>query len=367
MEHIRSFQIHDYKGIHNLELKELNSINILTGDNNSGKTSVLELLSTLDFPEKISTWGQCVRISGSRLRNRDYFNAFYNIFPVDKEKNEISYTFHTSEDLINTVKLEAVIEDAQVTEREMHRINGFIKTGSQKQEDELIDTFCMNLYTYINDGMVDKNKIYAFQTILPRLGAGYKKQNFHFYNTVYISPVDHASGELYLNEVLSDTEFYEEMLNILKIFDKNIISINALKSENNPFFPEYMILKKNQQKALPVGAYGDGMKKAMLLLSAVVKAKGGILLLDEFETAIHTSAMDSIFAWVLKSALKLNVQVFLTSHSKEAIDKVLKCSEELQPYINLYTLYNVDGKNYVRSMNCQEAIDAKDNLGLELR
>lgn len=32
-------------------------------------------------------------------------------------------------------------------------------------------------------------------------------------------------------------------------------------------------------------------KKAILLISAVVSAKNGILLLDEFETAIHTSAM----------------------------------------------------------------------------
>ena len=43
-EHIRELFIHDYKGIHELKLQHLNSINILTGDNNSGKTSVLEVL-----------------------------------------------------------------------------------------------------------------------------------------------------------------------------------------------------------------------------------------------------------------------------------------------------------------------------------
>ena len=58
------------------------------------------------------------------------------------------------------------------------------------------------------------------------------------------------------------------------------------------------------------------MKKAILLISAVVNAKNGILLLDEFETAIHTTAMNKVFSWILKSCLKLNVQLFLTSHSK---------------------------------------------------
>lgn len=43
-QHVRELFIHGYKGIHELKLEQLNSINILTGDNNSGKTSILELL-----------------------------------------------------------------------------------------------------------------------------------------------------------------------------------------------------------------------------------------------------------------------------------------------------------------------------------
>ena len=80
----------------------------------------------------------------------------------------------------------------------------------------------------------------------------------------------------------------------------------------------YKILSKSNKKALPLNVYGDGMKKAILLMSAVIAAKDGILLLDEFETAIHTSAMNKTFKWIIESCKKLNVQVFMTSHSKEA-------------------------------------------------
>ena len=89
--------------------------------------------------------------------------------------------------------------------------------------------------------------------------------------------------------------------------------------------------------------------------------------MDEFETAIHTSAMDSVFSWILESAKRLNVQVFLTSHSKEAIDKVLKGRKELQPDIQVYTLYKKAGRHLVRAMTCEEAINAQESLGLELR
>ena len=127
------------------------------------------------------------------------------------------------------------------------------------------------------------------------------------------------------------------------------------------------VFVKNHTKALPLTVYGDGMKKAILLLGAIMNAKDGILLLDEFETAIHTSAMDTLFSWLLESALKLNVQVFLTSHSKEAIDKVLRCNDELASDINIYTLYKTQDENLVRMLTRQEAIDVQENLGLELR
>lgn len=63
----------------------------------------------------------------------------------------------------------------------------------------------------------------------------------------------------------------------------------------------------------------------------------------------------------------MNVQVFLTSHSKEAIEKVLKCNEELRSDIHVYTLYRKEDRHLVRTMTCEEAINAQECLGLELR
>lgn len=360
---VKDFTIHAYKGIHDLNLNHLNLINILTGDNNSGKTSVLELLSTLENPQNTDAWMLCSRVGLVRGRGRSFFNGFYNMFPIDDDEKKISYTFIDSDNISNTIALSAEIEETQISEKEMYRLNRLYRRGSAKQEDEIIDTICMHLYTCINNERVNEDYIYDFQTSISRV----INNEVCFYKTTYVSPVDHAGSMINLNRILSEPELYEEMLKILQTFDENIININALKDDSNPFFTEYMVLTRNHSKALPLNAYGDGMKKAMLLLSSIIRARDGILLLDEFETAIHTSAMDSIFSWLLKSAIDLNVQVFLTSHSKEAIEKILQCSVELQPYINLYTLYNYEGKNYVRMMTCQEAINAKDNLGLELR
>ena len=48
--------------------------------------------------------------------------------------------------------------------------------------------------------------------------------------------------------------------------------------------------------------------------------RGGVLLVDEFENAIHTELLMEFTRLVQDLAVELNVQVFLSTHSKEAID-----------------------------------------------
>ena len=48
--------------------------------------------------------------------------------------------------------------------------------------------------------------------------------------------------------------------------------------------------------------------------------RGGVLLVDEFENAIHPELFTEFTRLVQDLASELNVQVFLSTHSKEAID-----------------------------------------------
>ena len=362
-KHIRQIDIEAYRGIQDLSLRNLNSINIWTGNNNSGKTSVLELISGLRDPYSILAWTGMILNRVSRARKKLFYRELYNLFPIDAEQKKIGYEFLDDSGIKRKIELKADIEEIQLPEQEMLRINRLTKTGEQKETENMIDAKYMKLTTYVNEQKTGEDILYDFQNSVPYL----VKEKDIFLRTVYVSPIDHVQENLYMSYILSDLEMYEEMLLMLRTFDENVIGISAIPTDENSSTPEYMILTKNHKRALPLNVFGDGMKKAILLLSAVLRAKDGILLLDEFETAIHTSAMDSVFSWILKNAKRLNVQVFLTSHSKEAIEKILKCSEELQPDIQVYTLYQRTDKHLVRTMTCEEAINAQDHLGLELR
>lgn len=343
--HIFNFMINGYRGLKNLELRSLNHINILTGNNNSGKTSVLELLSSLENPQDIFTWIKMCRPPGN------CYTGVLNFFPANSERLQIDYAYSNAS--LEHVHMGAEVEEVRILKSEMdsHRFEDV-----HVKEDDYVDA--KRLHVEIKTGSsAGSYYLYDFQTRV--LGSKFSSKLFP---SVYISPNAHAEGRVLLDEVMESPTLYREMMRILHEFDDSIM--NIIKSGNAA---EYMILSDKYRKAMPLSVYGDGMKKALALLAAVVKAKDGILLLDEFETAIHTSAMNHIFSWILQNAQALNVQVFLSSHSLEAIGKVLRCDPALQDKINLYTLYNKDGKNLVRKMSCEEAIKAQDDWGVELR
>ena len=349
--HIKNLKIDSYRGVKNLELNNLADINVLTGDNNTGKTSILEVLRSLNSPTEIESWHSSLRMPEAVLNsnNLSFFESTKMLFNI--ENNIIKYNYVIEEETEITIKNE--IEDISLSGDSINKLSAI----ELFEKNKLYPLKKMNLYFYKNEELVNEETIYEIRHIRNK-----NKLKNKIFNTIYVSPFQHIEETMYLDNVLNEPILYQEMLEVLKEFDDNIISINAGKSGNSVV---YKILSKTG--SLPLNVYGDGMKKAILLISAVVKAKNGILLLDEFETAIHTTAMNKVFSWILKSCLKLNVQLFLTSHSKEATEKILNCCPELQEKINLYTLYKKETQTVARRLAAKQAIEVYEDFGLELR
>ena len=369
--HIKEFTVHDYKGIHELTLKDIAPINILTGDNNSGKTSLLELLATTDNPANLWSWLPAIRVNSSNYHgfyhNSTYFEGFYNLFPCNQGKRKvIEYEWLNMIEARYKWQLSGTIFNTQIFESELNKINNIVLVGTQNPENEkgrLLDTQGIKLSFSSNGTCLKESK-----TIYDRqLRMSENKPIFMNYNIIFVSSVENEHYYYYLNHILQDPEAYSLLEDMLKVFDPDIITLNAIKSDIAPSIVNYQILSKRHNQSLPLSAYGEGMKKAAYLLGALYVAKNGILLIDEFETGIHTSCMDQVFSLLLENALKLNVQIFMTSHSKEAISKVLRLSPDIQKNIALYTLFMYKGKNYARRVNCQEAIKMQEELGMELR
>ena len=311
--HISDINIKSFRGIKNLELKNVNQINILTGDNNNGKTSILEVIQSYQNPVDIREWRSLLRRNGQGRMSSDitYYEGFYDLFNINDDEKKIEYSISLNSGENHKVSMSAKESVEEILEKDYESLRGFAITGGDGQQDDNVRTVPkMKINISFDEKAVCEQEIYDGQVVLALKNDEACAEYAYDGRIIYISPVRHAEGSVYLRR---------------------------------------------------------GMKKAVLWMSAVIAAKDGILLLDEFETAIHTSAMTRTFKWILETCVKLNVQVFLTSHSSEAIDKLLKCSPDSLNRISVYTLYKNDEGMSVRQLSGRKAIEAQDEMGLELR
>ncbi len=85
-------------------------------------------------------------------------------------------------------------------------------------------------------------------------------------------------------------------------------------------FNRFLVSHDDFDKAPDLAAFGEGVRRVFEVGLLFAGVRGGVLLVDEFENAIHTELLVGFAGLVRELAVELDVQVFLATHSKEAID-----------------------------------------------
>lgn len=70
---------------------------------------------------------------------------------------------------------------------------------------------------------------------------------------------------------------------------------------------------------VPLNSLGDGVSRLFQIILALVSARDGVLLVDEFENGLHWSVQAQVWALVFRLAKDLKVQVFATTHSRDCV------------------------------------------------
>lgn len=157
--HISDIYIRSFRGISNLELKDIKLINILTGDNNGGKTSVLEVIQSIKNPFDFRTWRSLIR-RGERIsviRGMSYYEGFYDLFDINKEEKIIEYDVCLINGQKYNVKVIAERVEEEIMEKDLVKLQG---DYNAMDEDSLQDNFLnvskLNLKE-LDEGNVQQN------------------------------------------------------------------------------------------------------------------------------------------------------------------------------------------------------------------
>ena len=363
MAFLENLQIKTFRGINNLSISRLGQINIIVGDNNCGKTSMLEAVELLRTSGNLAN---LYRIARQRdeyafLGSSSIYDNFICLFPHDGSRLNIDVS-----GICNSKEISCKIEGRQETvlleAKELEK--AVLKLNTDLLGELETEVFNGSIETkYGIDSKTEKISINRYSRV-----SGTPLSTKDKFNIVYVAPFEHLRGKV-LSQIVKNVQYKEICIKALQLFDSDIEDALILRSDigNRPV--EYLRHKKLEN--MPVATYGDGIKKVLALSNKIAQAAGGILLIDEIETAIHKKYYDDIFRFVVKACKAFDVQVFITTHSLEAIDGILATqdyeSQAESDDIKVVTLKREGDNTYSRVLSGREVFINRESYGFEVR
>lgn len=361
MAKIDSLMIDSFRGIKDLYLENLNNVNLIVGPNNSGKTSILEAIELLRFYSD----GLFNAYRVARARENTFFklNSPYetimNMFPKNDpmkkieisgicEGKEFNYRFSGKEEKVF----------ADFIGKDPYSRNKFAHMSGE------VDGFNGGIMMYY--GNHDERQMVSFNRYSSISGATNRdKRGFPI---EYVSAFAHVQGNT-IREIVRNEEYKRICVEVLKQFDNKIEDIKTLPGDVTNQVVEYLYHKELGN--MPLSTYGDGVKRALVLANAIAKANNGILLIDEIETSIHEQLYDDIFRFVLKACALYNIQLFITTHSLETVDSLLKTqdynSQSDSDNISVITLKKDGDKTLSRNLSGRHVSENREAFNFEVR
>ncbi len=131
-------------------------------------------------------------------------------------------------------------------------------------------------------------------------------------------------------------------------------------------FNRFLVSHQDFDRAPDLSSFGDGLRRIFEIGLLFAGVRGGVLLIDEFENAIHTGLLIPFTRMVQELAVELNVQVFLTTHSKETLDAFIG-NEYNTEDIAGYAIGRDDGSAGVQRFDGNKLLRLHRALDFDLR
>ena len=131
-------------------------------------------------------------------------------------------------------------------------------------------------------------------------------------------------------------------------------------------FNRFLVSHQDFGHAPDLSSFGDGMRRIFEVGLLFAGVQGGVLLIDEFENAIHTALLVPFTRMVQELAVELNVQVFLTTHSKETLDAFIGNGYKTEDIAG-YAIGRSDGRAGAQRFDGNKLLRLHKALDFDLR
>ena len=340
---IQNLQINSFRGLKRLNLSDLGWVNILVGKNNSGKTTILEAISIVCNPldpfQWIGTSERRLNIGRAPTALRPSLESIKWLFP--QESNDLN----ARQQYQGEIEISA---SGSINISVLATISEIYSIGAEKADEEAPSIEAEDVNTleteYARSGIELEVLSTAPSDGQPKLFDYEIEETFQFWEDERFVQRKRSRGKALVNHVtvypsysssdvilaLRLTQITKEgtkkdLLEVVKLFDPEILDLHVLATSQNR---SSLYIEHRKLGLAPFYTFGDGLKKMLLIALTLPLAKNGIFLIDEIETSIHFSALSQVFTWLIKACKINKTQLFVTTHSLEAVDAMLEADSE---------------------------------------
>ena len=281
-----------YRGLDGLALEGLKRINLIAGVNNAGKTSLLEAIYLLTRQNDEAGLLDVIRWRGRLESEPD------PLWLVEQIPPAIHISGHFDEVHGNSASLD------------VQRVND----PDEGIEDQT--TFLARLAIESSYADHAQSTDVALFSDRPRRTSF---QGRHWLcRSALSSPfwVNRADALAESNKAALEAGTKAKVIDFIKEhLDRRMTNIELADR-----FNRFLVSHQDFDRAPDLSSFGDGLRRIFEIGLLFAGVRGGVLLIDEFENAIHTALLGPFTRMVQELAVEHGVQVFLTTHSKEALD-----------------------------------------------
>ncbi len=336
---LSSFEIHGFRAFEHLKLEKLGRVNLFTGKNNVGKTSLLEAL-----------WVYA---------NQGAPAILWSILESRNEGSPLPEFQFSEEDL--SAQIEAVLSLFSGRKTANENIQP-IEIGPTSDPDKLVSikfTWSKNLrMEKTDDNSTSQEILPALNIQVGKIGSPYRLdrslRNRMAHDKMLVKkpflnifiPASGIPGETLEKywDAITLSPLENDVINTLKILEPGLERISMVAASKTSHRRTSIVKTSRHERPVPMRSLGEGMNRIFGLALAMVNAKDGMLLIDEIESGLHYSILPEMWRFIFQAAQRLNVQVFATTHSWDCITGFQQAAQESDQDGMMIRLVNKKGK-----------------------
>ncbi|MDG6250461.1 AAA family ATPase [Methanocalculus sp.] len=385
MGRIHTLHIENFRAIGSLDYAP-RQLNIICGKNNTAKSALLDAIflnGTGEYKRDQFLLNEnrenLIKVNESKATIYSNLNAvtIYQSLDVCKKEDQKTYE-HIKESiiLIRINQIENYIKDIEDNDKLRE---AYIEVIFESLEYIIITSDLS--YQIIPYQLIERQKIFdRFQHVIEN-SEKVKLRNRHFYllKSRIFSPISlnrPSNKSLKLihppiikvshEEKLSPERMDDEEIHLLEQFIKehNLVRNLERLTQNNILYR-----RGDEIETIPISAHGDGFITLLSLFHYLRKSQDGILLIEEPENHLHPEYLAIFIETLFTYAPKLNVQVFMTTHSYDLIQTALDYPEDdAEKELLLISKMTSDGETIEKyDYTVDEGRRVTEELKLDLR